>query len=299
MNPDANHRYAVGVDVGGSHICSAVIDLDTTELVSEPISTDVDSQGSAEQIIKSFAANLNATVANAGVPVSDIGLAFPGPFDYAKGICLIKGVHKYESIYGFDIGETLRPLLNVKDASKLRFRFVNDASGFALGESFAGAGKGYGRVMAITLGTGVGSGFVVDGKLDESSDRVPKNGEVWNIPFEGTIVDDSFSTRWFIRTWKEKTGQCINGAKDVADLVGQDSQADTLMKEYGTRLASFCSPVATTFGAEAIILGGNISRSYPLFKETFLNGLDTDAVTVKLSQLRDKAAMLGAASLFI
>lgn len=62
-------------------------------------------------------------------------------------------------------------------------------------------------------------------------------------------------------------------------------------------MAAFASPVLEKFGADTLVLGGNISRNYPYFKETLLAGLP-EGVEVRTSTLLDRAAMIGAASLF-
>ena len=288
-------KYAIGVDVGGSHLTSSVVDLEKGAVVTESLVTPMDSKGPLEHVISCFRQNLETTLKTCGLPVNCIGFAFPGPFDYVKGISWME--HKFDNLYGVDLPATLRKVIDVPGADSLEFKFVNDASGFAIGECFCGSGKDFHRVMAVTLGTGVGSGFVVDGVLDEVSDLVPAGGEVWNLPFEGGIVDENFSTRWFVKRWAELTGEQIKGAKDVADKYGVDPRADQVFAEFGTRLAAFASPWLRKFGADAFVMGGNISREYPKFRETLLAGLP-GGVEVRTSALLDKAAMIGAASLF-
>lgn len=288
-------KYAIGVDVGGSHLTSAVVDLEKGAVVTDSLVTPMDSKGPLEHIIACFKENLETTLKTCGLPVTCIGFAFPGPFDYEKGISWME--HKFDNLYGVDIPATLRKVLEVPNVEDLQFRFVNDASGFAIGECFCGSGKDSHRVMAVTLGTGVGSGFVVDGVLDEVSDRIPPAGAVWDLPFEGGIVDENFSTRWFVKRWGDLTGQQIRGAKDVADEFDVDPRANQVFAEFGTRLAKFASPWLEKFGADAFVMGGNISREYPKFKEALLAGLPS-GVKVFTSSLLDKAAMIGAASLF-
>lgn len=289
-------KYAIGVDVGGSHLTSAVVDLEQGTVVTEGIVTPMDSKGPLDHVISCFKQNLETTLNSCGLPVARIGFSIPGPFDYAKGISWME--HKFDNLYGVDLPATLHEALDVPDAAGLEFRFINDASGFAKGECFCGCGKDFHRVMAVTLGTGVGSGFVVDGKIDSSSDKVPAGGEVWNLPFEGGIVDENFSTRWFVKRWGEVAGEQIKGAKDVADKYGTDKRADAVFAEFGTRLAKFAAPWLQKFEADAFVMGGNISREYPKFKATLLAGLP-EGVEVRTSTLLDKAAMIGAASLFI
>ena len=285
-------NYAIGVDVGGSHLCSAVIDLDKKQLCSAPVLTPMDSSGPAQEILSCFKKNLLETMEVFGKKVNRIGLAFPGPFDYEKGIPYMD--QKFQHLYGMDMPAELRKQL---DSPKTQFKFINDASAFALGECFCGSGRDRKRVIALTLGTGVGSGFVADGRLDEHSERVPESGEVWNLPFEDTIVDACFSTRWVVKRYKELTGKDVPGAKEVAQAVPTEPEARQLFREYGERLAAFVSPWLEKFGADTLVLGGNISRNFPHFGDALLAGVP-GGVEVRTSTLLDQAAMIGAASLF-
>ena len=81
----------------------------------------------------------------------------PGPFDYVKGICYIRGVAKYENLYGLNISECHCSILGVHD--DFLIRFMNDASSFAVGEAWAGSASKFNRSLSITLGTGFGSAF--------------------------------------------------------------------------------------------------------------------------------------------
>lgn len=294
-------RYAVGVDVGGSHSCAAVIDLLSGNMVGSPCISPLDSKAGAEDIVSSLTGNIAAAIESSGVDsVEGAGLAFPGPFDYVHGISTVQGVGKYDRIYGLDVASCLFSTLY--DHGVRDFRFVNDASAFALGEFAAGAAKGAGRAVALTLGTGVGSGFVAEGKLVEGGDEVPAYGWVYHLPFEGGIVDEAFSTRWICGRYAELTGTEVSGAKDVADRCAcGDDKALRLFREYGERLASFAAPVLMRFKADVLVLGGNISRAYGYFGPELEKGLSESGcrTDVRTSVLLDRAALYGAASLFV
>ena len=140
-------KFAIGVDVGGSHLCSAVVDLDRKVLCSAPVLTPMDSSGPAEEILACFKKNLLGTMETFGKNVNRIGLAFPGPFDYEKGIPYMD--QKFQKLYGMDMPKELRKQL---DSPRTSFKFINDASAFALGECFCGSGRDRKRVIALTLG---------------------------------------------------------------------------------------------------------------------------------------------------
>ena len=131
MAQSAHNRYALGVDIGGSHVCSAVVDLATGQLCGEPHTDKVDAAAGARTIAGAWAANIRRTAAASGIGcIRCAGFAFPGPFDYERGISLIRGVRKFERIYGLDVAATLYPLL--RECGTEEFRYVNDAAASAL-----------------------------------------------------------------------------------------------------------------------------------------------------------------------
>lgn len=298
MTRSKNTRYAVGADIGGSHICSAVVDLDEGTICGEPVSTPVDSRAGAVEILDAWTANIRqAAVSGPEGEVRRIGFAFPGPFDYVRGVSLISGVRKFDRIYGLDIARSLQARL----PGGCDFRFVNDASAFALGECLGGAARDADRVVVLTLGTGVGSGFVKNRCLVETGDEVPANGWVYCLPFGDGIVDDAFSTRWVCSRYEQLTGKPIAGAREAAERHASDAAARQLFDEYGERLATFAGPVMQRFCARTLVLGGNIARACPLFGPAMRRRFDQEglAVEIRISALMDRAAMIGAASLFL
>ena len=155
--------------------------------------------------------------------------------------------------------------------------------------------------MALTLGTGVGSGFVAGRRLVTSGDEVPANGWVYCLPFEGGIVDEAFSTRWVCGRYRELTGQEISGAREAAERHAEDPAARRLFDEYGERLAAFAAPVAERFRADMLVLGGNISRAYPLFGPAMERRLEADGhrIRIGLPARPDHAALIGALLLLL
>ena len=275
-------RYAVGADIGGSHICSAVVDLTTGEICGEPLSGKVDCDAGAGEILGAWADNIRQSIAASGLKaVRRVGFAFPGPFDYEHGVSLIRGVNKFERIYGLDISESLFPLLRRSGAEE--FRYVNDASAFALGECLGGAACDARRVVALTLGTGVGSGFVSDRKLVTSGDEVPADGWVYCLPFGGGIVDEAFSTRGIIRRYEELTGETLTGATPIR--LRAVFSTSTAKSWRSSRVRSL--PVSTrTYWCSAEIFRGLIRFSDPLW-----SGVSPRTESVSRSALRPCSTM--------
>jgi glucokinase len=293
-------NIAIGVDIGGSHISCAAVDLTFGKVLRETFSQrSVNNQAQAAEIISVWASCLTDVLAK--IPANEvkgIGFAMPGPFDYVNGICLIKGVAKYENLYGFNIADAIISSLDMPDF--LSARFMNDASSFAVGEAWAGKASKVSRSMSITLGTGFGSAFI-DNKIPiVDGPDVPKLGCVYHIPYNGGIADEFFSTRGLIRSYIEATGKKVKGVKEIADLAATDKIANRLFTEFGNDLGVFLAPWLKKFKADILVIGGNISNAYDLFDNILEVRLRKENCNckVEISDLKEDAALLGSAYLF-
>jgi glucokinase len=295
-----NKNIAIGADIGGSHISCAAVDLLKGKVLRETFSERmVNNQAQATEIISIWASCLSDVLTK--IPANEvkgIGFAMPGPFDYVNGICLIKGVAKYENLYGFNIGDAIVSSLDV--AENFDARFMNDASSFAVGEAWAGKASKVKRSISLTLGTGFGSAFIKDKIPVVDGSEVPKLGCVYHLPFKGDIADESFSTRWFIRNYKMITGRDVKGVKELAEMALTDKVAYDLFTEYGDNMGLFIAPWLNKFKAEMLVIGGNISYAYGLFGKVFEARLEKEKCSckVELSDLKEDAALLGSAYLF-
>lgn len=292
-------NIAIGTDIGGSHISCAAIDLVSGNILRDTVTVrEVDNQAKANKIISVWANALSSALSGVNINnVKGIGFAMPGPFDYVKGICYIRGVAKYENLYGFNITDAISSSLDVPD--DFLIRFMNDASSFAVGEAWAGKAMKAQRSMSITLGTGFGSAFISNRIPIVDGPDVPKLGCVYHLPYKGDIVEESISTRWFLRSYKNLTGKDIKGVKELAELAATDKIAMSLFTELGENLGIFLAPWLNKFKAEILVIGGNISHSFNLFGEPFLKQLKKENCNceVAISELKEDAALLGSAYL--
>ncbi len=292
-------HIALGVDIGGSHITSAAVDMNTKTIIPGTLSTaPVDNTAQADEILAIWAETLRKVLAKVQLfNVRGIGFAMPGPFDYVKGISLIRGVSKYENLYGVNVGKAISSRLGIP--CDCQVRFMNDASSFAVGEAWAGKAKDYKRSVAITLGTGFGSAFIDERIPVVDGPQVPKMGCVYHLPFENGIADEYFSTRWLVSRYNELTGNNVTGAKDVADAAKSTPEAKAVFDEFGDNLGTFLSPWFKRFEAEVLVIGGNISHAYDLFGPAFEKKLSESDCSIKisLSELKEDAALLGSAYL--
>lgn len=294
-----NKSIAIGTDIGGSHISCAAVDLVSGKILNDTLTERVvDNQAQATKIIAVWADALSAVLEKVSLEkVKGIGFAMPGPFDYVKGICYIRGVAKYENLYGFNITDAIASSLDVPE--DFLIRFMNDASAFAVGEAWAGSASKANRSLSITLGTGFGSAFISNRIPIVDGDEVPKMGCIYHIPYRDGIADDYFSTRGLLGRYKSATGKELNGVKELAELVSSDKIVSDLFNDFGENAGLFLAPYLKKFKAEILVIGGNISHAYSLFGNVFENRLKKEGYRgeVAISTLKEDAALLGSAYL--
>ncbi|MBC3540036.1 ROK family protein [Rufibacter sediminis] len=283
-----NHTTVVGIDVGGSHISAALVDMETSALVSGSyVRREINTQGSVEEIIDNWCDVIQQAQKFDGTSSGKIGIAMPGPFDYPNGVSLIKDQNKYDILYKLNVKELLAEKLLVQADD---IRFLNDAECFLLGEVFCGAAQGVEQVLGLTLGTGLGSAWCHHGKVEDA--------DLWNSPFKEGIAEDYLSTRWFVNRFRELTGQEVKGVKELVDLASQNPTVQTVFNEFGRNLADFIKLAVKPLGAVMVVIGGNISKAYPLFSGELEKQLQNEglSIPIRVAELGEESALIGAAS---
>jgi glucokinase len=273
-------------DVGGSHIAAAVCYADKFRL-GPVVSTPHPAVETSDAFIGALH-DLGMKASSGLEPVSGAEFAFPGPFDYAAGISWMK--HKLAFFYGIDLRKELADRFGWQPA---QVRFLKDSDAFLLGEIGGGAARGVGRAVGITLGTGIGSAFAVDGHIVTDGVGVPPGGEIWNLPYEGGIIEDSVSTRGIKGNYERRTGV----AREVAELaksVAVDSAAAEAFEEFGKHLGIALRGALSAFAPQVIVLGGGISRSPQLFLPAAQREFAGMNAQFRVSALLDDAPLVGA-----
>lgn len=252
-----SRRY-ICVDVGGTELKAALIDQSGALLT--PIRYfPADSRQEAEPLLDHFAQILSSV----GGAADGVRLAFPGPFDYEKGICLLRGQDKYDHLYGVDLRRELARRLEVPAGE---IRFLNDADAFAMGEMGFGGAKGAARAMFVCIGTGLGSGFGVNGQMAPAgTPGMPEGGELYALPFLDKRMDDYLSRRGLMALSEERLGEALDG-KQLALRAGQgDLAALACWRAFGERVRDALEPWLESFRPQTLCAGGQITRSGDLF----------------------------------
>ena len=282
----------IALDVGGTSVKSALV-APGGHVIGKPAITPIDSAGEAEGILGTFARIISTHFGQAPQTSNVIGVAlgFPGPFDYAAGICLIEGVEKYGAIYGVNMREALSARLNLGD---LPILFRNDAEAAVVGEARYGAGREYRRLIGVTLGTGCGSAFLVDGIPVISGPGVPPNGWLYPVPFRGLRADDVFSSRG-LEVRLRSIGAAERSVKDAAVAArAGDAASRQVFQAFGADLGSFLNSHAVAFAADAVLILGQIAGAIDLFGPPLRQAL---SVPMLPGERGSDAALLGAADL--
>ena len=281
----------IALDVGGTSVKSALV-APGGHVIGKPSITPIDSSGEAENILTTFA-QIISTHLGEGHTSDRRGVAFgfPGPFDYGAGICLIEGVEKYGAIYGVNIRAALRARLNLRDLPLL---FRNDAEAAVVGETRYGAGQDYRRLIGVTLGTGCGSAFLVNGVPVTSGPGVPPNGWLYPVSFRGLRADDLFSQRGLQAHLRAASVTSVDVTKAAAAARAGDLAARQVFEAFGADLGRFLNSFAVAFAAEAVLVLGRIAGAIDLFGPPLRQALSVPALP---SELGPDAALFGAADL--
>jgi glucokinase len=274
-------------DVGGSHISAALCFSDGFRL-GPVVRAGLPEQQTSEAFVDVIHSLALKVAPDLGI-VNGAEFAMPGPFDYEKGVSFMR--HKFPYLYEVPLASILSERFGWQHR---QVRFLNDAAAYLLGEVGAGAAHGVPRAVGITLGTGVGSAFAVDGRVVTAGQGVPPGGEIWNIPYQGGIVEDLISTRALQRSYKERTGQQREVASIAHYAIGGEVTACEVFEEFGNNLGLALLHLLSEFGPNVVVIGGGISRSADLFMPDAIRALDGLKAELRVAKLADNAPLVGA-----
>jgi glucokinase len=241
--------------------------------------------GMPEHVILDQLKEMISTVLVPGV--ESIGIGVPSVVDIKKGIVYnVANIPSWEEVH-------LKTIL--EDAFHLPVAVNNDCNCFALGEYYFGTGKMYRNMVCLALGTGVGAGIIIDGKLYTGNNTGA--GEIGCLPYLDRDYEYYCSSRFFTREYG------ITG-KEAHEKNGGSNAPLPVWQEIGRHIGELMKVVLFTYDPEAIILGGSISKAFDLFANGMYESLKTfpypetvERVVILHSQKED-VALLGAAMLY-
>ena len=169
------------------------------------------------------------------------------------------------SCYGAFHKFTRTALIRDELTKLLRFdksiRFCNDAKAAIIGEANYGAGQDFDHVIGITLGTGLGAGFIVNGFSVYAGQGIPPNAELFPLEFNRKRADDFFSTRGLIKRFQKSGFYYSNVAEVTKDIKQGNAFPIKVFREFGEDLGQFLRPFVYDFTADVLIVLGGIANA--------------------------------------
>lgn len=303
--------YKFGVDVGGTTVKIGLFSGDGKLEEKYEIATDKSDQGA--HIIEHIAAKLDEIIAEKSYGILDcmgVGIGLPGPVDRGMILgCVNLGWGIFSIVEEFS-----------KAFHNVPVYAGNDANTAALGEYVAGAGKGMKNMMMITLGTGVGGGIIIDGRILEGANGGA--GEIGHIPVnpqeqdicgcgkKGCLEQYASATgivRVAEKLRKENGNTALPAgctAKQVFDYAKEgDELAMQAVEELGRYLGLALASCACVLNPEGIVIGGGVSRAGKILLDVTEKNFQTYVfkpcrnVKFCLAELGNDAGIYGAAAM--
>ncbi|MDK2824721.1 MAG: glucokinase [Clostridia bacterium] len=310
------NKYILGIDVGGTNIKAGLVDYrgEIKDFQSMPTHKEKGPVCILNSIIELIRSYQNKVL------LTGIGIALPGSVNSQTGTCLYSPNLKWENI---QISQ------RIKEATDLNVEIINDANAACLGEYFFGAGNKCGSLICLTIGTGIGSGFILDQKLFVgSSGFAPEAGHLV-IKSDGPFCScggqgclESFvSAPAIVRRTREKiergTPTSLTSIENVnleeltikqifeaAQL--EDHLAKEIIMETKEYLSIGLANLVNIFNPQQIILGGGVID----IGNAILDGLEEkvkqsiyptlrDPLKIENAMLGNQAGVVGAASLLL
>ena len=277
------HEQVVAADLGGTWMRAAVVSSDGAcgPLTRRPTAA----ARPQEELTADLVALVQETQAQARLErgrVSGLAVASATVPDRAGRIRFAPNLATLE---GVNLRSRLEQVLG------LPVTMANDASCFALGEWWMGAGKGSANLCGITLGTGIGVGIVIGGRLYEGSHGYA--GEIWNTPMEGSFLEHLVCGAAIERHYQRLSGRTLGGA-EIAGLADRgDEAARGAFAEFGRSLGAVVSFLVNLLDPEVAVFGGAIASSFRHFRQPVAETLA--ATTTRGSGTRLEASALGEA----
>lgn len=308
-------KYIFGADVGGTSVKMGLFDMAGMVVDKWEIPTRTENAG--EHILPDIADSINQKIAENRYikeDIAGIGMAVPGPVDAAgvvnKAVNLGWGVTP--------VKETMEKLCGIPTVAG------NDANVAALGEMWKGGGQGYSNLVAVTLGTGVGGGIIVDGKILTGYNG--SGGEIGHIHVEDNETEPcGCGNHGCLEEYASATGitrlanrklqssdkdsvlrQGEVSAKTVFDAVKSgDELAIEIAQQFGEYLGKGLAVIAGVVNPEIFVIGGGVSKAgdvlfdyiRPAFEKTVFHGCKDTKFA--LATLGNDAGIYGAAKLVL
>ncbi len=312
-------KYYLGIDLGGTFIKGGIVDDSGKIVLRDKVPTE--SEKGADGVVENIVSLCKSLMNKANLTVQDlvgVGIGVPGMIDSEKGEVIYSNNLNWKD---FSIAD------KVSEKIGLPVKIANDANVAALGETKFGCGKQYNNSVMITLGTGVGSGIVIDGKLFEGNRSagaeightvIVAEGEPCTCGRRGCFEAYASASALIRDTkrimeknpqsklWEVASVDAVTG-KTAFDYYDKDECAKSVVDHYIDMLGVGIVNVANALRPEIIILGGGVCSEGERLINPLQKKLDSEvfasdkgpAVKILTAELANDAGLLGAAALLM
>ncbi len=259
----ATPAVIVGVDLGGTKVRAGRVE----EGLCAHASLVLQDQGDAEGVLQDVFSTIDQVITP---EVKGIGIGVPSVVDPVKGIVYsVTNIPSWQEVH-------------LKDILEARFRVPvqvnNDANCFALGEYHYGLGQHSRHLVGLILGTGLGAGLIVRGRLFNGANCGA--GEIGNLTCGDNNLEYLVSGPRFDRRYG------VDGRTLLARAQAGDPAACQAFAEFGTDLGIVIKTVLYAYDPDTIVLGGSVSQAFPFFQSSLLESLKEFAFPHVLDHLR-------------
>lgn len=211
-----------------------------------------------------------------------VGVCIPGPFDYRVGVFRMK--HKYAAVYGL----SFRELAGIPET--VRMHFIHDVNAPLQGLLSLRPELRQGRVALVTLGTGLGFSYAIDGVIQMNENLGPALS-LYNRPFRDGVLEDYVSRRGLLKAY----GKPLEGdVKEMSDRArAGEEEALAAFRGAGAAFAEGAGDLLRELGIHTVYFGGQIAKSFDLMRpgaEPLLEGIE-----LLVAEDFEQAALRGAA----
>jgi len=276
-----NNKTILGIDMGGTNIRAGLVNEHKIKSIT---SRRVNGKGSMEKVLQDIFYLTDNLIDNS---ITSIGIGVPGLVDLEHGIV-------YDAVYIPSWKKVpLKELM--EERYHLPVLINNDANCFALGEFYFGKGNGANSMIGLTIGTGLGSGIIINKKL-----YAGKNcgaGEFGMVDYLDKCYEYYASGQFFQNVYQMDGEVVFNLAAKA------DSRAIKMYEQMGMHLGNAIRMIMYTYDVELIILGGSVRHAWPYFSKTMWQQIKTFAFTRSAERLKveisalENSGILGAAAL--
>jgi glucokinase len=274
-------KNIIGIDMGGTNVRAGMVSENNLDTI---ISKRINSQGTIDEVLQQIFSLTDELINN---NVASIGIGVPGLVNTEEQII-------YDVVY-IPSWKKIPLQKLMEERYNIPVHVENDANCFALGEYYFGKGKGYNSMIGLTIGTGLGSGVIINKKLYAGENGGA--GEFGMIDYLDKTCEYYVSGQFFENVYR------MNGEEVFKNAKNGNALAIKMYEEMGTHLGNAIKMMLYALDVELIVIGGSVRYAFPYFSKNMWQQIKTfgfqkaiENLKIEVSEL-ENSGILGAAAL--